>query len=315
VHELVPNEGNAFTRSVDELGRRYEWAIGTDEELPPVGIDVSTAALLEAAVAADGLDGADEIHPKSELIGVRLGELHRAPALDRGNSAFTPEPFTKLTQRALYQSLRNRVQHGLQQLDRSIGALGPDARWWAEVVLADRAAVLEVVGRVNRRPLTARRIRVHGDLRLDQILWTGRDVVFLDFEGEPFRAIGERRLKRSAYLDLAGMLRSFEHATWVARHDLVERGIVTPGPDDAIEAVQQAWYWGVGASFLRGYRRATAGAPFVADDDTETVALIDAFCLDRAMAELTAGLHTTSEAAVSVPLAAMARLAGIVVPS
>ncbi len=314
VHELVPNEGDAFTRSVDELGRRYEWAIGTDETLPSAGIDVSTGALLAAADGDDGIDGADQIHPKSELIGVRLGELHRALALHRGDPAFTPETFTKLSQRALYQSLRNRVQHGLQQLDRSIRALGPDAGWWASVVLADRAAVLDVVARVNRRPLTARRIRVHGDLRLDQILWTGRDVVFLDFEGEPFRAIGERRLKRSAYLDVAGMLRSFEHATWVARHDLVERGIVTPGPDDAIEAVQQAWYWGAGASFLRGYRQATAGAPFVADDDTETITLIDAFCLDRAIAELTAGLQTSTEAAVSVPLAAIARIAGIAEP-
>jgi predicted trehalose synthase len=47
---------------------------------------------------------------------------------------------------------------------------------------------------------------------LGQILFTGKDFVILDFEGEPARPIGERRLKRSALIDVAGMLRSLNYA-------------------------------------------------------------------------------------------------------
>ena len=44
----------------------------------------------------------------------------------------------------------------------------------------------------------ASRIRTHGDYHLGQVLWTGKDFVIIDFEGEPLRSVGERRLKRSS---------------------------------------------------------------------------------------------------------------------
>jgi len=48
------------------------------------------------------------------------------------------------------------------------------------------------------------RIRNHGDFHLGQVLWTGKDFVLIDFEGEPGRSIGQRRLKRPALVDVPG---------------------------------------------------------------------------------------------------------------
>ena len=56
------------------------------------------------------------------------------------------------------------------------------------------------------------RIRCHSDYHVGQVLYTGRDFVIVDFEREPVRALSERRLKRSARTDVAGMLRSFDYA-------------------------------------------------------------------------------------------------------
>jgi predicted trehalose synthase len=36
------------------------------------------------------------------------------------------------------------------------------------------------------------RIRCHGDYHLGQVLWTGKDFVIIDFEGEPSRSLGRR---------------------------------------------------------------------------------------------------------------------------
>jgi maltose alpha-D-glucosyltransferase/alpha-amylase len=47
------------------------------------------------------------------------------------------------------------------------------------------------------------------DYHLGQVLYTGKDFVIIDFEGEPNRPITERRLKKPAPRDIAGMIRSF----------------------------------------------------------------------------------------------------------
>jgi hypothetical protein len=43
-----------------------------------------------------------------------------------------------------------------------------------------------------------------------------KDFVILDFEGEPARPLSERKLKRSALRDVAGMMRSFQYAAYSA---------------------------------------------------------------------------------------------------
>ena len=53
-------------------------------------------------------------------------------------------------------------------------------------------------------------------ITLGQLLFTGKDFVIIDFEGEPARSLAERRGKRSALVDVAGMLRSLHYAAIVA---------------------------------------------------------------------------------------------------
>ncbi len=321
VRELVPSEGDEFTRSVDELGRRYEAAFGDGSATAgaPGRAELGNAGLWRAAGPSDGGAGprvgdgvGDELHLVAELIGSRLGELHLALADDRGDPAFAPERFSQLDQRALYQALRNRAQAALQRLARAAPKLDDDGRPLAGVVAAGRDAVLDRLVLVHRRRLSSARIRVHGDLRLDRILWTGRDVVFFDFEGDASRPVTERRLKRSPYLDVAGLLRSFEDATWVARQGLLERGIVTPDVDGALTAVQRSWFVGAAGSFLRGYRRATAASACTAADDDEAVLLLDAFGLDLALGRMAEALdHRRDPVALTIALAAVARIAGL----
>jgi maltose alpha-D-glucosyltransferase/alpha-amylase len=159
---------------------------------------------------------------------------------------------------------------------------------------------------------TGMRIRIHGDLHLGQILYTGRDFTFIDFEGEPTRPLSERRIKRTPLRDVAGMLRSFDYATRGALGTLVERGAAE---SDALARERfgvwaATWSRWVSAAYLRGYfttvrDRAPGIVPATA---AEVDACLAAHVLDKAMYELQYEL-AHRPAWVSVPLSGIVDLA------
>ena len=61
--------------------------------------------------------------------------------------------------------------------------------------------------------ISGNRIRHHGDYQLSNVLYTGSDWVITNFEGDPYRPLSERRMKRSGLRDVATMLRSFHYVS------------------------------------------------------------------------------------------------------
>ena len=72
--------------------------------------------------------------------------------------------------------------------------------------------------------LSAKRIRIHGDCRLGELVWTGKDFFFCDFEGDFLAPFSERRIKRSPLRDATSMLRSFHYAAYAGLHQHMARG-------------------------------------------------------------------------------------------
>ena len=164
------------------------------------------------------------------------------------------------------------------------------------------------------RGLTARkfggtRIRIHGDFHAGQVLFTGRDLVLIDFEGEPARPLSERRLKRSALRDVAGMIRSFHYAAYgsLLQTDLGPN--VREEDAVALDPWVQSWYRWVSAAYLRGYRDTTAGAEFLPSDDWEWATLLDAMLFHKAFYELGYELNNRPDW-VRIPLRGIAQLLG-----
>src|SRR5690606_20389462 len=124
----------------------------------------------------------------------------------------------------------------------------------AAEIAAAQPRILESIQPLVRAVLPGRRIRIHGDYHLGQVLWTGRDFVIIDFEGEPLRSIGERRLKRSPLRDVAGMIRSFDYA---ARAALRRRREMVPGERPESQAIlaaaADAWSAWTARAFTTAY--------------------------------------------------------------
>src|SRR6185503_19359992 len=121
-----------------------------------------------------------------------------------------------LYQRSLYQSMRNQSAQMFQLLKQNLKTLCGVALDDALKVLDRQNEVLTRFRTLLSRKIVAARTRNHGDFHLGQVLVTGKDYVIIDFEGEPARALTERRIKRSPLRDVAGMLRSFHYAAYTS---------------------------------------------------------------------------------------------------
>jgi maltose alpha-D-glucosyltransferase/alpha-amylase len=248
----------------------------------------------------------------ARLLGERTAELHRALASEAGSADFAPEAFGTLYQRSLYQSMRALTGRSLQLLGERRGSLGGRAAELAEALLARRQEVLDRFGVLLGRRLEAQRIRIHGDYHLGQVLFTGRDFLIIDFEGEPARALSERRIKRSPLRDVAGMLRSFDYAGHSELARQVEGGLVSRADAAALAGWARWWQHWVSATFLAawldrlGWGSGDAGGlvPAGAED---LGALLSVYLLEKAIYELRYELNNRPDW-VAIPLAGLLQL-------
>jgi maltose alpha-D-glucosyltransferase/alpha-amylase len=236
------------------------------------------------------------------LLGARTAELHGALASDPHDPAFAPMPFAPLDQRSLYQSLRNQARQTLAMVSRAAARLPEDLREAARDVAGAEPAIEARYRLLLEGRLTAQRIRIHGDYHAGQVLWTGGDVVIIDFEGEPLRPLSERRRKRSALVDVAGMIRSFHYAAYGLLTDPKAAGS-SARPEDlaALEPWIGYWYAWTAATFLRGYRATAGDAPFMPRTDEEFVRLLEAFLFEKAIYEVAYELNNRPDW-VRIPL-------------
>jgi maltose alpha-D-glucosyltransferase/alpha-amylase len=305
---FVPNQGDAWGYSLDQLGRYYETVLTRSQgieaaDLPPA----SPVALRDTALPPEAAALIGPYIESARLLGRRTAEMHLALAAETARPEFTPEPFTKLHQRALYQSMRTLAGKALSLLQRELNRLPADIRPLAVRVLERQAEIAGRFTKLRDSRISALRIRCHGDYHLGQVLYTGKDFVIIDFEGEPARPITERRIKRSSLRDVAGMLRSFHYAAWAALFLMQEKGLASAGALTRLERGAEYWQRWVGAEFLKSYFEHGAGGRFVPAGHGETRVLLDALLMEKAVYELGYELNNRPDW-VKIPLRGIEQL-------
>ena len=275
VHDAIQHESDLWAKMLDELG-----------------------LAIDHVPAADGQRSDDIASSITELLGRRTAELHRAlaradvtPAATAGKgprkpTAMAPESFTLLWQRSILQSLRTSIRATQRDLRRARRSGRLDERTGEQATHLDEhlEQLMDRFDRLRHDKLDAKRIRVHGDLHLGQILWTGHDIVFIDFEGEPGAPMAQRTIKRSPLADVAGLLRSLDYAGRMAVHTAVERGRITDV--DAVDAWRQRWTRRAHDTLLRAYFDAIDDAGLVPADDDDRRLLVDIYSVSKALYEV-----------------------------
>ncbi len=214
LQEKVENQGDAWNVTIDSVGRFYERVItkAKKEKLPKL-INRSALKFEDAPEIIQEFVGRG-FYERVVRLGQRTAEMHIALASDNANPAFAPENFTSNYQRSLYSSLRKLVKDRFKLLEQSMAKLNPETQELGAKVLALEPQILECFSRIYQTKINAIKTRIHGDYHLGQVLFTGKDFVIIDFEGEPGFSFSERRLKKNPLKDVAGIMRSFHYAAF-----------------------------------------------------------------------------------------------------
>jgi len=284
------NSGDAWTYTLDAISRFFD-------------------RILSDSNAAERMKHPDDeliggYLSDAELLGRRTAEMHLALASRDDIPAFAPEPFTPHYQRSIYQSMRTQAVQTMQLLRRRAKE-SPEA----QMVIAREAELQKRFRAVLDGRLTGQRIRTHGDYHLGQVLYTGNDFVIIDFEGEPLRPLSERRIKRSALRDVAGMLRSFHYAPYAVLFGQAPGVVIRAEDEPMLDTAATFWHHAVSNAFLRAYLATSAAAPHLPATREEIRVLLDAYRLEKALYEIVYELNNRPEW-VRIPLRGVLELLG-----
>jgi maltose alpha-D-glucosyltransferase/alpha-amylase len=255
VQGFVRNQGDGWSYTLDYLDRALE------------DVRLASPEVLEPSLDRYGI-----YLQQAATLGRRTAEMHRALATPTDDPAFRVEPMRAADLQAWRAGVR-------RQAEAAFAALAGSEE--GRAVLERREDILARIDAMTDFTPTSARSRLHGDYHLGQVLVVKDDWFIIDFEGEPARALDERRAKRSPLSDVAGMLRSFDYAA----HSAAARA---PDADTAARMRPHLTLWrdAASAAFLDAYRSSAAGSPGFPEDPAEAQRLIALFTLEKAFYEI-----------------------------
>ncbi len=298
---LVANEGDGWQWTLDELARFYESAATC---LPPK--DQGSAPTLGGRnhIPAEARERAGLYLEASALLGRRTAEMHLALATQTQDEAFRAEPFSSSDLDFDAKRIDAQINNTLDALKVGMSSLKNEVADDAATILSRRIELFARAHAITSAGASGKRIRIHGDYHLGQVLRAKNDFVLLDFEGEPARTLEERRRKQCPLKDVAGMLRSFSYAAWSGLDQYVQRH---PDSERTLEPWARLWENAASTAFLEAYRQAMSADGDILPMQVQADALLSAYLLEKALYELLYELNNRP-AWVRIPLAGILAL-------
>jgi len=255
-------------------------------------------SLLKSGRAASHEEANQQLNEWVERLARRTAEMHNCLVrVPEHESDFSTAGFDAGYRESLKHHFDQLVDRRLAVLKDAWANLGEKARLLAQPFADDAARIRSGFSGLSTQPLQSKRIRIHGDYHLGQVVAQGHDVWILDFEGEPESSVADRMIRHSPLKDVAGMLRSFHYAAYVAYY-FDESGVPLESADGA---AIESWYQSVCRLFLSNYMQHLDGVAFQLGDPLEFRFLLQLHMLEKAVYELGYELNSRPKWAI-IPL-------------
>ena len=298
VQEFVPNYGDTWQYMSDALNRFYERVEmhGRKSKIPELrGNLKNPLRFLEMDEQTQHLLGGAYIE-HIRLLAQRTAEMHSALGNETEHKDFVPEEFSLHYQRSLYSAWKSLVRNAFDLLKGNLG--GFPARHQKEIkrILGRKTEILDNLERIYDHKIEATRIRPHGNYNLFSILFKDKDFVIINFEGGANFSLTERRLRKSAIVDIASILCSFHAVAYSALFQNAPSG-----------ELAEHWYHNIGQIFLVNYLDHVQGEAFIPEKKDFDMVL-EVFLLEKYLTELQMELTKNNKSKAIIPVRGIAKI-------
>ncbi|MGH9583271.1 MAG: putative maltokinase, partial [Bryobacteraceae bacterium] len=288
LQRFVKNRGDAWAFTLESLSGFFHRATGgAVDAYAPEPKSFHPLDLSRETPPAEVRELLGPFAGKIRMLGQRTAEMHAALCDPDAGPDFAPEPFTREAAAKAHAGMVAEANIVFELVRRKQAALPEDVAAGARELLRLEYRVAELFSRFRDFPVSALRIRHHGDFHLGQVLYTGDDFMIIDFEGEPSRPLSDRRAKALALRDVAGMIRSFQYAAYAAL--FAEFPDAAARQEDifpALESWAVCWSAWVSGLYVSAYFSAAGEGAFAGASEQERRVLLDAFLLEKVLYEV-----------------------------
>lgn len=218
-----------------------------------------------------------------EKLAQRTAEMHIAISSDRSNFTFLPVLYNQDYSVWLKNRLMYQFDRRLDLIDKSIESLEGLSKEYAQKFSDNKENIINIILNFDESKLISKRVRIHGDYHLGQVLKKGDDFIILDFEGEPESTIRDRKVKQPPLKDVAGMLRSFHYAVYSNIFEQLETG---EWSYDTLQTLGNKYYDCIVAIFLNTYIKTAMDNSLDIGYQSEIDYLLKYHLLEKAIYEL-----------------------------
>jgi maltose alpha-D-glucosyltransferase / alpha-amylase len=264
---FVRNQGDGWTQALNYLTRYLDDALVSSGTRPS---DLPDPDVFFLSLARQ--------------LGLRTAEMHRALAEQgRDDPDFAPEPISAEDLAEWRRELESAARDMLAKLERELPQLPASTQGLAERVIGLRDRLFGQIRSLIPDEFEAQKTRYHGDFHLGQVLAVKNDFFIIDFEGEPARPLAERRRKSSPLRDVAGMIRSFDYASFTAVRHLAE---ARPAAEARMLQLAEAWRHRAVDGFRAAYRKSMRGCAAYPASKRQAREMVAFFTLEKAIYEV-----------------------------
>lgn len=296
LQELIPNVGNAWDMTQTSIEGFFD--------------KILTEKMAYDQIGQIGEDDMDELIGSFYLemvqkLAVRTAEMHQALGSIEELAAFKPEPFSLLYQKSLYQALRTYVKRTFLAIEKDAENVPESNRELLFAILGDQDVFLKNMRQIlESGKLPAIKTRIHGNYKLDKVLFTGKDFKITNFEGELERSLSVRKIKHSPLKDVATMLHSLHYAIYKG---YFLRKEFVPVDTNYLRPCLERWYQKVSKTFLKSYCQHLKDKAIIPDDQHTFEDLLNLYMFEKAVQELHSFVDHEPESAV-IPLKILQKL-------